>query len=114
MVCRLFTAARNLPLTGDWHFLKKNTISWGNYEKAPFYTILLDLKHRNKSLWNGPAGGKLQRLPTSQDKSVFAYYREKDGQRVVVILNLSNKPRSVSLDATPLPAIIPICLPKNL
>ncbi len=80
-------------------FFEKDSINWGNYSKAAFYTALLNLKHRNKALWNGPAGGKLNRLATSDDKSVFAYYREKDGQRVVVILNLSNKPRSVKIDA---------------
>ncbi len=91
-------SAMNKRLT----FFEKDTIDWGNYEKAPFYTTLLDLKHRNKALWNGPAGGKLTRLASSDDKSVFAFYREKDGQRVVVILNLSKKPKSFTLDVTPI------------
>jgi len=32
------------------------------------------------------------RIKTSKDKKIFAFYREKDENRVVVLLNLSKKP----------------------
>jgi len=32
------------------------------------------------------------KIATNKDKAVFAFYREKEGNRVVVVLNLSKKP----------------------
>ena len=70
-------------------FFEKDPINWGNFSLAGFYSELLDLKHRNKSLWNGPAGGELIRVKTGADANVYAFVREKDGQKIFVVLNLS-------------------------
>lgn len=78
-------------------FFEKDTIEWGNFKYANFYKTLLDLKHRNKALWNGKFGGKVERIPTGNDKNVFAFQREKDGDKVVVILNLSDYPQDAKL-----------------
>jgi alpha-amylase len=37
------------------------------------------------------------KLVSSNDDAVFAYTREKAGKKVLVILNLSNKPQTVTL-----------------
>lgn len=79
-------------------FFEKDTILWDNlpaYE--PFYRSLLDLKHRNKALWNGAAGGEPVIIPVGDSKKVLAYLREKGDQRVVVILNLSPEPQDIVL-----------------
>lgn len=79
-------------------FFKKDEIEWGDYKYAGFYKTLFDLKHRNKALWNGEHGGELVKIKTGNDENVYAFIREKDGDRVVVILNLSGEKHSIKLE----------------
>ncbi|MBN8676796.1 MAG: alpha-glucosidase C-terminal domain-containing protein [Chitinophagales bacterium] len=78
-------------------FFKKDPIQWKSYEKTSFFQKLCDLKHNNRALWNGKHGGKLQKIETDHPKEVYAFTREKDGDRLVVISNLSPKACSVTL-----------------
>lgn len=70
-------------------FFKKDEVPWGKYIYADFYKILFDLKHRNQALWNGEHGGALVKIPTGNDDNIYAFTREKNGDRIVVIINLS-------------------------
>jgi 1,4-alpha-glucan branching enzyme len=70
-------------------FFEKDTITWGKYSLTSFYKSLISLKKSNKALWNGAEGGKIQSVATNRDSSVFAFVREKENQKVLVILNLS-------------------------
>lgn len=70
-------------------FFEKDAIDWNTYDKADFYKVLLHLKHRNQALWNAAAGGELQRISVENDEHIYAFYREKEGDRVLVLLNLS-------------------------
>jgi alpha-amylase len=80
-------------------FFEKDEIPWGDYRYAGFYKTLLALKHRNQALWNGEHGGKLVKIPTGKDESVYAFYREKNGDRVVAIINLSGKKQDIKLSS---------------
>jgi glycosidase len=55
------------------------------------------LRHNNKSLRAGAAGGKLVKIKTDKDDQVYAFTREKEGERVIVITNLSKQPCDVLL-----------------
>ena len=80
-------------------FFEKDTISWNNLaEFEPFYTSLLDLKHRNRALWNGADGGEPIFLETGKPKDVLLFMREKGENRVVVLINLSAVPQETVLD----------------
>jgi glycosidase len=70
-------------------FFDKDTIEWNDYRLEPFYQKLFELKHAYQPLWNGSYGGRLNRIHTSADSSVYAFTREKEGDRVFVIANLS-------------------------
>ncbi len=78
-------------------FFKKDNIPWGNYVYAPFYKTLFDLKHRNKALWNGEHGGDLVKIATGNDENIYAFAREKDGDKVLVVINLSNSKQKAAL-----------------
>lgn len=78
-------------------FFEKDSIDWGNYEYADFYKTLNELKHQNPALWNGQDGGELIRINTDKDQKVFAFMRQKDKNKVVVILNLSKIPQEFRL-----------------
>lgn len=83
----------------QFEFFTKDEVKWGNYEYADFYQTLFDLKARNQALWNGPHGGELVKIPTGNDENVYAFTREKNGDRVVVMINLSASPQSFELGA---------------
>jgi glycosidase len=78
-------------------FFGKDPITWNNYEKTPFFRKLCDLRHNNRALRCGPYGGALEKIETDRNDQVYAFTREKDGDRLVVVLNLGNKPCTVTL-----------------
>ncbi len=81
-------------------FFEKDSINWTGYRKADFYKHLLTLKHRNRALWNGTAGGPVVKIPTGRDEQVYAFYRQRDNDRLVVLLNLSGQSQTIRLDGT--------------
>ena len=78
-------------------FFEKDTMKWNGFEYTSFYKTLLDLKDINQALWNGDFGGRPQRITTEFPKSIYAFSREKNGDKVIVILNLSPNTRSIKL-----------------
>ena len=94
----LIYSGQEADLNKRLKFFEKDSIAWGTYSKQDFYTTLLALKHDNPALWNGEAGGELQRINAADNSDVYAFYREKDNNRVVVIVNLSDAPQSIILD----------------
>jgi glycosidase len=78
-------------------FFVKDSITWGDYSYTDFYKNLIRLKKENKALWNGLEGGSLSFVRTSQPKFITAFMREKDGNRVLTFINLSNKELNVKI-----------------
>jgi glycosidase len=78
-------------------FFDKDTIDWDNYKLSSFYSTLIKVKKENKALWNGNSGGNLKRIHTQSNKEIYAFLREKDGNKVLVILNLTPKPQNVDM-----------------
>jgi hypothetical protein len=78
-------------------FFDKDRIPWREHENARLYSALLHLKRSNRALWNGPHGGLLQRVLTTNNTDVFAFLREKETDRVFVALNLSGRSQHVTL-----------------
>jgi glycosidase len=79
-------------------FFEKDPIRWKKYAKTEFFQKLGTLRHSNRALWPGTNGGELEKIRTDADEHVYAFSREKDGDRVIVILNLSKQNRSVTLN----------------
>lgn len=78
-------------------FFEKDEIDWSNLTKQTFYEELIQLKKNNEALWNGTAGGDIHFLPTSNEH-VLAFEREKNGNKVLVIINLSNNKVSTTVN----------------
>lgn len=76
-------------------FYDKDQIEWKDYPLQDFYAKLIQLKHYNKSLWNGNSGGKLVRINDGEE--IFAFMREKDGHRVIVLINCTDHDAITSL-----------------
>lgn len=72
-------------------FFTRDTIEWDTCNLTGFYEDLIKLKTENKALWNGDFGGPMVKIKTNRDNKVFAFSREKEGNKVLVFLNLSKK-----------------------
>ncbi len=86
----LIYSGQEVGLDKRLEFFEKDEIDWDlDSYLIGFYSKLNKLKTRNKALWNGDSGGDFKRVETSEDKSVLAFIRKKDSDRVFVVVNLS-------------------------
>jgi len=93
----LIYSGQETGLSKRLKFFEKDTIIWNpDSPLNDFYKTLNQLKSDNKALWNGDLGGDMQRVTTSNDSTVFAFLRKKEGNRIFTIANLSAAPVSFS------------------
>lgn len=86
---------QEIPNKNRLKFFVKDPIEWGNkFEMAPFYKTLLKLRKSTPAL---AADASYKKLITANDVAIFAYVREKQGHKVVVILNSSKQPQSFTI-----------------
>jgi 1,4-alpha-glucan branching enzyme len=78
-------------------FFEKDTIRWDDLKLAAFYTMLNNMKHTNKALQNGNAGGPLVKLKTGDSRNIYGFSREAEGNQVLAIFNLSAEPGNAML-----------------
>lgn len=84
------------PMPKRLEFFEKDDIGFKNYSYADFYTKLNSLKRDNPALWNGNDGGPVKRIML--DDHVFAFVREKEDNKIIVIINLSKQKQIVLFD----------------
>ena len=83
----LMYSGQELPNKKRLEFFVKDPIQWtGKFEMASFYHSLLTLRKTNPAL-DIDASYK-QLLGTGDNNNLFAYIRQKDGHKVLVLLNL--------------------------
>jgi glycosidase len=78
-------------------FFEKDSIVWDKMDLVDYYTTLNDLHHRNQALWNGEYGGFPNIISPKNEQNVLAYVREKNGDKVLVIINLSSEERTFKI-----------------
>ena len=78
-------------------FFDKDEIEWTKMDLVDFYTKLLHLHQNNKALWNGTYGGEVKFLNAEEEKNILVFEREKDGNKVICVLNLSGSNQHVAL-----------------
>ena len=72
-------------------FFERDTIKWDTCKLTRFYKDLIILKKSNIALENGEYGAKMEMIKTDKDNKVFCFSRVKEGNNVLVFLNLSKK-----------------------
>jgi alpha-amylase len=82
----LIYSGQEEPFLDSISFFYKDTISFNKYQRAGFYKTLLSLRKNNPAL---AANARFKKLATSNDKAIYAFEREKEGNKVLVVLNLS-------------------------
>ena len=78
------------------NFFEKDSIDWKQSKMSGIYSKLLALKKTNKALWNGSEGGKFQYL-SAGNKSIFAFVREKNKNKVIALFNFSKEKQFLKL-----------------
>ncbi len=91
----LLYSGQEEPMRKRLPFFTKEFIGFKDYAYAPFYKNLFELKDRNEAIWNGSYGGELKSL--IDHEHIFAFEREKNGDKVTVILNLNKERQSFTL-----------------
>jgi alpha-amylase len=76
-------------------FFEKDPISWGKYALSDFYKTLLTLRSENPAL---AADASFKKLSTNNNEAVYAFVREKNSYKIIVVLNLTNKAQQVMIN----------------
>jgi alpha-amylase len=90
----LIYSGQEEPVLDSISFFYKDTIEFKNYARAKFYKTLLDLRKNNAAL---AANASFKKVVVGNEKAVYAYVREADGKKVLVILNLSNTEQKIKI-----------------
>ncbi len=83
--------------TNRLSFFDKDTVEWKESELFYIYSKLFQLKKSNKALFNGDRGGKIIFLKSTNEKNIFAFTRNSEGDKILAIFNLSDKPLEFDL-----------------
>jgi len=81
-------------------FFEKDPIVWKDHEIGALYAVLFELKHQNQALWNGKFGGEIIRLMNDRLDEVLSFSREKNGDKVLGVINFSGATVSVNVDTS--------------
>ncbi|TCJ17799.1 alpha-amlyase [Flaviaesturariibacter flavus] len=79
-------------------FFEKDLIPWKPDSAAALISRLFALKHAHPALWNGHWGGPMVRIKNNRMGQVLSFVREKGKDKVIVVVNLSDKEADVTLE----------------
>ena len=69
----LIYSGQEADLNKRLEFFEKDVIEWKDHDLSDFYSVLINLKKKNKALWNGEHGGNMTRVHTSNDQAIFSF-----------------------------------------
>jgi alpha-amylase len=90
----LIYSGQEEPVLDSISFFYKDTIHFKNFARAKFYKTLLELRKNNPAL---AADANFKKTNAGNDKAIYAYVREADGKKIMVILNLSPKEQKIKI-----------------
>jgi len=82
------------PVLRALEFFEKDPIVFAKYKRAKFYTTLLKLRAKNPAL---AADASFKKINAGDDKAIYAYVREKAGNKILVILNFSATEQTITV-----------------
>lgn len=90
----LIYSGQEEPFLDSLSFFYKDTIHFEKFARASFYTTLLTLRNSNPAL---AANASFQKIGSSNDTAVYAFQRVSNERKILVLLNLSQQPRTFTL-----------------
>lgn len=91
----LIYSGQEEPFLDSISFFYKDTITFNKFQRASFYKTLLELRKSTPAL---AANAPSRKVIVGDEKALYAFVREADGKKVLVIVNLSNKVQSVTVN----------------
>ncbi|MCZ6702111.1 MAG: alpha-amylase family glycosyl hydrolase [Ignavibacteria bacterium] len=79
-------------------FFDKDEVEWKEHEFRKLYSHLIKLKNNNEALSNGETGSKITWVNSIDKKSILAFTRTKNKDKIFVIFNFSDKEVEFELD----------------
>ena len=95
----LVYSGQEAGLNRSLRFFDKDPIEWKQHPFFDMYKKLFALKHKNQALWNGAAGGEMLRIFNDKPAEVISFSREKNGDRIITIINFGEKRVTVKLNS---------------
>ena len=83
------------PFLDSLKFFVKDTIIFGKYQRADFYSKLLALRKSNPAL---APNASYTKLISNNDAAIFTFVREESKHKVLVITNLSNTAQTATIN----------------
>ncbi len=83
------------PILRPIAFFEKDPMQFEKFQRADLYKKLLQLRMSNSAL---AADVPMKKIITDKDQSIYAFYRKKGKQFILVIANLSAKQQSFSIN----------------
>ena len=90
----LIYSGQEEPVLRPLQFFEKDPIAFGKFGREKFYKTLLYLRKNNPAL---SANASFRKINAGDDKAVYAYVRQKGTNKILVILNLSNREEAISI-----------------
>ncbi|HTH57558.1 MAG TPA: alpha-amylase family glycosyl hydrolase [Cyclobacteriaceae bacterium] len=90
----LIYSGQEEPVLKGLLFFEKDPITFGRFERAVFYKTLLALRKRNPAL---SADASFTKVDAGDRNAVYSFVREKEGKKILVVLNLSDKKQTVTV-----------------
>lgn len=78
-------------------FFDKDSIDWKEHPLFGIYKKLNHLRKNNPALWSGIKGGSFDIVPNNLNSDVLTFLREKNNNKIFILLNLSDKRTEVEL-----------------
>jgi len=95
----LVYSGQEAGLNRSLKFFDRDPIEWKAHPFFDMYKKLFTLKHKNQALWNGASGGEMVRIFNDKPAQVISFSREKNGDKVIPIINFSEKRVTVKLNS---------------
>jgi alpha-amylase len=90
----LIYSGQEVPVLRAIQFFEKDPIVFGKFGRATFYKTLLNLRRNNPAL---AANASFRKVDAGDDKAIYAFVRERGMNKILVILNLSDKEQTISI-----------------
>jgi alpha-amylase len=90
----LIYSGQEEPVLRRIAFFEKDSMEFKEFKRAKLYKTLLNLRKNNPAL---AIDASWKKISVGDDKALYAYLREKAGDKIFVILNLSGKEQKITI-----------------
>lgn len=82
-------------------FFEKDPIVWRDHANAASFRKLIAFRDAHPALWNAPWGAQMIPVVNSAPTKVFSFVRQKDGDKILALFNMSGEPQNVAISDGP-------------